>query len=117
MYKRQVYDSAFVTDELCELRSQAALSNQAHLDSWVKRFTGPPPQLDDLMPALSKATMPALIIHGRDDRVVSPESSLRLNAVIPNARMLVFNRCGHWAQIEHAAEFNAVLDNFIALNP
>jgi 2-hydroxy-6-oxonona-2,4-dienedioate hydrolase len=110
-----VYDSSFVTDELCELRSKAALANQAHLDNWVKRFTGPPGQLDDLMPSLAKVKMPALLIHGRDDRVVSLESSMRLNSVIPNARMLVFNRCGHWAQIEHATEFNAVLDNFISL--
>jgi 2-hydroxy-6-oxonona-2,4-dienedioate hydrolase len=28
--------------------------------------------------------------------------------------MVLLNRCGHWAQLEHAAEFNRLVDNFIA---
>jgi 2-hydroxy-6-oxonona-2,4-dienedioate hydrolase len=34
--------------------------------------------------------------------------------MIPDSRLLVFNRCGHWAQLEHANEFNQVLDGFIS---
>jgi 2-hydroxy-6-oxonona-2,4-dienedioate hydrolase len=111
-----VYDSSFVTDELCELRSRVALENKTHLEHWLKRMSGGPQHLEDLTPALAKVNIPAFVIHGRDDRVVSLESSLRLNAVMPNVRMLVFNHCGHWAQIEHAKEFNAVVDTFITLN-
>jgi 4,5:9,10-diseco-3-hydroxy-5,9,17-trioxoandrosta-1(10),2-diene-4-oate hydrolase len=33
---------------------------------------------------------------------------------IPKARLYVVPRCGHWAQWEHADEFNSVAANFLA---
>jgi 2-hydroxy-6-oxonona-2,4-dienedioate hydrolase len=45
--------------------------------------------------------------------VVSYEHSLRLVSAIPDSRLLLLNQCGHWAQIEHAAEFNRVVREFI----
>jgi 2-hydroxy-6-oxonona-2,4-dienedioate hydrolase len=41
------------------------------------------------------------------------EASLRVLSVIRNSQLLVFNRCGHWAQIEHADVFNALVSAFI----
>jgi 2-hydroxy-6-oxonona-2,4-dienedioate hydrolase len=32
---------------------------------------------------------------------------------LANARLLVFSRCGHWAQVEHAAEFNSAVRTFL----
>jgi len=60
--------------------------------------------------------MPALIVHGRDDRVVHYEHGLRLVSLIQNSRLVLFNRCGHWAQLEHAAEFNRLVHQFISAN-
>nr|WP_221762130.1 alpha/beta hydrolase [Nonomuraea sp. WAC 01424] len=60
--------------------------------------------------------MPTLLIHGRDDRVVSFETSLYLLADIPHIRLVLLNRCGHWAMIEHADEFNRLVADFIANN-
>jgi 2-hydroxy-6-oxonona-2,4-dienedioate hydrolase len=57
---------------------------------------------------------PTLLIHGRDDRVVPFEQSLYLLANIPNSRMVLLNRCGHWAMIEHAEEFNRLVADFVA---
>ena len=37
-----------------------------------------------------------------------------LVAVIRNSRLVLFNRCGHWAQLEHAAEFNRLVADFVA---
>jgi len=31
---------------------------------------------------------------------------------LPDARLLVFSRCGHWAQVEHEVEFNRVVRSF-----
>jgi pimeloyl-ACP methyl ester carboxylesterase len=31
----------------------------------------------------------------------------------PNARMHIFNRCGHWAQVEHADAFNRLVIDFL----
>jgi 2-hydroxy-6-oxonona-2,4-dienedioate hydrolase len=115
-----VYDPSFATDELLNARSKAALANQEHLDNWLKPFraaaAGPPAIPSEMVGKLATMKTPALFIHGRDDRVVSMESSLRTVATVPNSRLHVFNRCGHWAQIEHAREFNALVHSFISLN-
>ncbi|MFC5428835.1 alpha/beta fold hydrolase [Paraburkholderia denitrificans] len=55
-----------------------------------------------------------MLIHGRDDRVVSFETSLYLLANVPNSRLVLLNRCGHWAMIEHPEEFNCLVGDFIA---
>jgi 2-hydroxy-6-oxonona-2,4-dienedioate hydrolase len=57
--------------------------------------------------------VPALLFHGRDDRVVHFEHSLKLVALIPDARLVLLNRCGHWAQLEHAEEFNRLVRDFV----
>ena len=33
--------------------------------------------------------------------------------LIPNSRLLLLNRCGHWAQVEHPEEFDRVVAGFI----
>ena len=58
--------------------------------------------------------MPTLIVHGRNDRAVHFENALRLLAMIPSSRLYVINNCGHWAQMEHAEEFNRVVHEFIS---
>ena len=107
-----VYDSSFVTDELCQMRSDNALKSQENLDNWLK-----PP-----MPGMSAAEIatkvsaykgPSLFIHGRDDRVVPMEGTLRLVGMVADSSAHIFNRCGHWCQIEHADAFNALLDGFL----
>ena len=41
---------------------------------------------------------------------------MRLVSMIANSRLVLLNRCGHWAQIEHAAEFNRLVRDFILNN-
>jgi 2-hydroxy-6-oxonona-2,4-dienedioate hydrolase len=110
------YDQATATDELAELRSAAALAHPEHLKSW-KSTWGPANTLFSRFftfgPSLAGITAPTLAIHGRDDRVVSYEHSLHLVTAIPDSRLLLLNRCGHWAQIEHHAEFNRTVASFV----
>ncbi|MGB1880435.1 MAG: alpha/beta fold hydrolase, partial [Gammaproteobacteria bacterium] len=49
-------------------------------------------------------------------RVVHFEHTLHLVTHIPNSRMVLINRCGHWAMIEHAAEFNRLVIDFVQNN-
>ena len=104
-----VYDDSFVTDQLVQARSDAALANRTHLQNWLK----PSAQVQIPLDKLQSFGGPALIIHGRDDRVVPFEGSLRLVSIFPNSSLHVFNHCGHWAQIEHAEEFNWLVGEFI----
>ncbi|MDT5115523.1 MAG: 2-hydroxy-6-oxonona-2,4-dienedioate hydrolase [Mycobacterium sp.] len=106
------FDQSMATDELAALRSESALANPAHLASFLKR--GLPSRFQTLLPALRELQIPSLFIHGRDDRVVPFENSLRSVSILPNSRLLLINRCGHWAQIEHADEFNRVVAQFVA---
>ena len=116
-----VYDSSFLTDELLRQRSESALSNKNHLENSVearRRMAaagGPPlPSGPTVLHRLTKLNIPALVIHGRDDRTTPIETSLQILSALPNSRMLIFNHCGHWAQLEHAEEFNREVDLFLS---
>jgi 2-hydroxy-6-oxonona-2,4-dienedioate hydrolase len=108
-----VFDRArFATEQLCQQRSDAALARPEHLANVVNATTGAPiPKWLDLS-RVSQITAPALLIHGRDDRVVSFESTLFQLANIPNSRAHIISRCGHRAQLEHADEFHRLVTDF-----
>lgn len=106
------FDQEIATDDLASMRSEAAQANPDHLAGFLSRRWDD--DYDSLYTRLSKLPMPALFIHGRDDRVVGFENSLRLATLVPDSRLLLINQCGHWAQIEHADEFNRVVADFIA---
>jgi 2-hydroxy-6-oxonona-2,4-dienedioate hydrolase len=112
-----VYDKArFATQELCQQRSEAALKRPEHLRAIAKAAPKAPIPIwvdHALIPDISA---PALLVHGRDDRVVTFESTLYLAAAIPNSRAHLINRCGHWAQLEHADEFNRLVADFVLNN-
>lgn len=114
-----VYDNSFVTDELLEQRSRNALARPEHLENrraGQGRGAPPLPTGPSVLQRLTRVDTPALIIHGRDDRAVVLEASLEVATALKNSRLLVFNRCGHWAQLEHADEFTRQLDLFLSSN-
>ncbi|MBD5636147.1 MAG: alpha/beta fold hydrolase, partial [Candidatus Eremiobacteraeota bacterium] len=101
-----VYDSSYATDALMKQRSDAALANPNHLKNWLTGFAKwRPMPSPELVPRLMELRIPALFIHGRDDRTVHWENSLRAVGTVPDSRLVLLNRCGHWAQLEHAREF------------
>ncbi|MGV9738873.1 alpha/beta fold hydrolase [Nocardia farcinica] len=109
------FDPAFATDALVERRSRDAQARPEHLANFLalaKQGKGPIPAWAS-WEQIAGITAPTLLIHGRDDRVVHFENSLELVSLIPNSRLLLLGRCGHWAQLEHAAEFNRIVADFI----
>lgn len=64
--------------------------------------------------ALRRIANDLLLIHGRQDPVVSLEASEWLVRRIPNARLYVVPNCAHWVQIEVADTFNALALAFLA---
>jgi pimeloyl-ACP methyl ester carboxylesterase len=93
------------TIHLCVLRGPEVV--------YVEKLYTPRARLA-LPPLLAELTVPTLLVHGRDDRAVHFENALRLMAMIPSARLYLINNCGHWAQREHAEEFNRVVHEFIS---
>jgi 2-hydroxy-6-oxonona-2,4-dienedioate hydrolase len=112
------FDPKFASEELAQQRSDTAHKFPEHNANWLELLrSGPPMSLPaELLTNLSKSSMPALLIHGRDDRTCHFEASLRLVGIIPNSRLVLLNRCGHWAQLEHPAEFNRLVEDFVANN-
>ena len=107
-----------ITDDLVELRYRASIDPPVR-DSWAAMFPAPRQRwVDDLaLPGAELAAIgaPVLLVHGRDDRVVPwRSSSAQLVDLLPDARLHVLSRCGHWTMIERTADFLAVVQPFLA---
>lgn len=71
---------------------------------------------DMLVPpaALKRMENEFLLIHGYEDRFVPLESSLYVMEYLPNAQLHIFNRCGHWAQVEQREKFIKLITDFFS---
>lgn len=111
------YDRTLVTDELAELRFRASIQ-PGFQESFASMFPAPRQRWVDSLAnteeSVRQLKMPALIIHGREDRVVPFEASLTLLDWLEHAQLHVFGECGHWAQIEHAARFAKLVKDFVS---
>ncbi|MBQ0747186.1 MAG: alpha/beta fold hydrolase [Marinobacter sp.] len=114
MMETFVYDSSNLTDELFQARLKAMQANSEHLKNFVESQRLYPAQFSDYTPRLREIEAETLIIWGRDDRFVPLDFGLRLVAGIADSQLHVYNRCGHWAQWEHADRFNRMLLDFLA---
>ncbi len=111
------FSRALVTDELAHLRYQASVQ-PGFQEAFAAMFPAPRQRWVDAM-ASSEAAIRALphntlVVHGREDRVIPLANSLTLANWIERAQLHVFGQCGHWTQIEHAARFAQLVENFLA---
>lgn len=108
-----VYDQNFVTEELIEERLEAAMNpeNQAGLIRCMSTFA--PPRAGELWRELDRIPHRTLMIWGRDDRTLPLDGALLALQQMPDARLHVFPRCAHWAQVEHQAEFDRLAVDFL----
>ena len=109
-----VFDPGSLTEDLMKQRLDNILARRDHLENFVKSLEANPKQFTDYGPRLSEIAAQTLVIWGRDDRFVPMDTGLKLIAGIPNAQMHIFNRCGHWAQWEHADTFNRMVIDFLS---
>lgn len=112
MVKVFCYDSSFATPELLQRRVDGILATPEHLEARAKtkpQFLRP----NDLTPELHRIAAETLVIWGRDDRFEALDTALKFIRYIPNADLIVYTRCGHWAQYEQSAKFNRDLLAFL----
>lgn len=114
------HDRTRVTDDLAELRLAAATRPGVH-EAFTAMF--PPPRQESVhalatneqhIAALYHRT---LILHGRDDRVIPLDTSLRLHHLITRSQLHVFGECGHWVQIEQHDGFVRLVSEFLNGTP
>ncbi|GAA5231545.1 alpha/beta fold hydrolase [Verticiella sediminum] len=107
-----VYDPAQITEDLVEGRLRSMMQNDGiHLKNFMASM--PAAGLPDLSPRFGEIRARTLCTWGRDDRFIPLDHGLRLLFGIPDCTLHVFPRCGHWAQWEHADEFNRLVIDFI----
>lgn len=103
-------------EDLAELRYRASVQPGVQ-EAYSAMFPAPRQRwIDALAHAeddVARITAPTLIFHGREDRVIPLQTSLRLLELIPDSQLHIFGNCGHWTQIEHAASFNRLLRDFL----
>ena len=111
------YDRGLVSDELAQLRFEASIRPGFH-ESYSSMFPAPRQRWVDALASDEKAIAAidkeTLIIHGREDKVIPLENSLRFSQLISRSQLHVFGRCGHWTQIEHSKRFAELVSNFLA---
>lgn len=105
-----VYDASFLTEQTFEERYQASIDPEV-VELFGKR-QGEIPR-ENLGPELPRLKAKFLAIWGMDDRFGALDVGLQMTRIIPDARMHIFTKCGHWAQVEHAAEFNRIVLDFL----
>lgn len=108
-----VFDPSQLTEELIQGRFANMMAHRDHLENFVASFRANPKQFPDYSVRLPEIAAPTLVTWGRDDRFVPLDSGLRLIWGLQDAELHVFNRCGHWAQWEHADKFNRLVLDFL----
>lgn len=110
------YDPALVTDDLVRMRYEASIRPGVQ-EKFAAMFPAPRQRWVDAMAHpeadVRAITHPTLLVHGRDDKVIPPSTSLTLHAWIDDSQVHLFGRCGHWTQIEHADAFGRLVADFL----
>jgi pimeloyl-ACP methyl ester carboxylesterase len=113
------YSRELVNEELAQVRFKASMEPGFH-ESFSSMFPGPRQRWVDAMctdeDAIRALTNRTLIVHGREDKVIPLETSLKLIELLDNADLSVFSHCGHWSMIERTADFNRLVGDFFAGN-
>jgi len=112
-----MYNPGKVDPDVLEERYQAAIDPEAMATATAvfKAVQSGEPVLvaEELWRDVHRIPNPTLLTWGRDDRVLPLDTALFMTRYMPDARLHVFPQCGHWAQVEQAAEFERLVIDFL----
>jgi pimeloyl-ACP methyl ester carboxylesterase len=109
-------DPTMITDDLVAIRYEASVADGAY-EAYRAMFFDPRhtgSELGITAEEVRAIDTPALLVHGREDKVVPMQVSVTMLGLLPNADLHVFSACGHWTQIERADEFSALVADYLA---
>jgi 2-hydroxymuconate-semialdehyde hydrolase/2-hydroxy-6-oxo-octa-2,4-dienoate hydrolase len=109
-------DPAMITDDLVAIRYEASIADGAY-EAYRAMFFDPRHAGSELGISAEEVraiATPALLVHGREDKVVPMQVSVTMLGLLPHADLHVFSACGHWTQIERADEFSALVADYLA---
>jgi 2-hydroxymuconate-semialdehyde hydrolase len=110
------HDRSLIGPDLARLRYEASVRPGVQ-EAYREMFPVPRQRALDAMThqvdEIAGIAAPTLIVHGRDDQVIPLQNAIDLLGLIDDAQLHVFGHCGHWTQLEHAAEFTALVTDFL----
>lgn len=115
-----VYNRSVVTDEMVDLSYRLAKipGTQKAFLSMIRKemnvFGVPPEFIRSFTDNLHTITAPTLIIWGEQDPILPLEQAYVALKQIPDARLEVFERCGHLPHLEYPDRFNSLVLEFLA---
>jgi proline iminopeptidase len=78
-----------------------------------QRIIAQPEFLESLLPMLARLWMPALLISGKFDLVLSPDQIEAFERDAADGRVEVFANSGHFVQLEQAQEYAKTVTGFV----
>jgi pimeloyl-ACP methyl ester carboxylesterase len=120
LWRLGVHDPAFVTEELVETkyRLASAPGAQTAFLKTLRGFVAPGgfrrPIVEALQRDLPAMRQPALVIWGKQDRLLPCAQAEILRTRLPDAKLLLFDACGHLPQGERVEGFNKAVLSFLA---
>jgi 2-hydroxy-6-oxonona-2,4-dienedioate hydrolase len=111
-----MYDPVNVTDELVEVRHRIYRQPEfkAHLDGLLCLQEMEIRQRNLLtVEQMGKIKAPTLIVWGHENPFGDVPEAKAMNEAIPGSQLILFERCGHWPQHEHASRFNSISTRFL----
>jgi 4,5:9,10-diseco-3-hydroxy-5,9,17-trioxoandrosta-1(10),2-diene-4-oate hydrolase len=99
------HDPKFITDELVEQRFNVL---QTQPKDVLSRMS-----ITDLTPELDKLRCPLLGFWGIEDQFCPASGYEKILRAVPDSRFIMYSRCGHWAMIERAEDFNRNVIEFL----
>lgn len=120
MLKQNFYDSTLIPAEWIELRypifalpdRKQALLALARTNFGV--FGVRRQVFSSIVTQLPSITAPTLIVWGKQDRILPITHAHIAAKALPNARLHIFDPCGHHPHLERPKEFNALVLEFLA---
>lgn len=109
---RVFFNSSFQSDAMIDqfLAQRMSAGDGYTINSLIESVSRREDFLDG---QVDKIKVPTLIVWGREDGLVLLNEGERLKKDIANSKLVVFDQCGHFPQVEKAGEFNATLLGFL----
>lgn len=106
-----IYDSSVLSPTMLEERFAASNDPEIAANPPLRPPPGGPPPKEFYLsedPRLKELPHRALLVWGQNDKVNLPEG-VKSFSVVPNQDVVLFSKCGHWAQWEEADKFNELV--------
>lgn len=102
----QLYDAGLIDDELTAERVAICAEQPRTVLSTMR--------VPNFADRLGEIRCPTLTFWGMNDRFNPTTGAAKIAAGIPDSRVTMVNRCGHWVMVEHRDYFNRMCLDFLA---